>query len=135
MIPERAKLALGAALLLLGVASGIWFTERLREFPGPPLVVAVDAFDNATGNPALDDALDRLLDEGRFVRGEDADYALAGSAAAEGAGYHVEVRVTELASAEVLAVAGTTVSGQEAIPPALEELSAELRRKLAQAGR
>jgi hypothetical protein len=135
MIPDRVKLAFGGALLLVGVASGIWFTERLREYPGPPLVVAMGHFDNETGDPALDGTLELVLDEGRFVLGDEADYALDGGVAPEGSGYHVEARVLELESGDVLAVADVTVSSKETIPRAFEELSAELRRELARTGR
>ena len=135
MIPERAKLALGAALLMVGVGSGIWFTERLRDYPGPPVPVALGNFDNQTSEAAFDRALELVLDEGRFIVREPAEVTLAGRIAPDGTGYRIELRALELRSGEVLVQTEETVSSTADVRRAFEELSAELRRKLAQAGR
>jgi hypothetical protein len=131
---ERVKLAFGVALLAVGVASGIWFTERLRVYPGPPLVVELGELVNESGDASLDGALELLLDEGRFVLGDDPEYALAGHVAPDGARHRIHVRVVGLATGEVLATAEGTASDEESIPRTLEELSAELRRQLARDG-
>lgn len=134
-MPERAKLALGAALLFTGVVSGIWFTERLREYPGPPLDVELGALDNATGDASLDRSLRLLLEEGRFRESEDAAVRLEGAVAREERGYRVEARAIEIESGAALAEAAGTASGKEELARSFAELSAELRRKLALAGR
>lgn len=135
MTPDRARLAFGAALLLVGVGSGIWFTERLREYPGPPLPVALGDFDNQSGDPALDGALELVLDEGRFVVRERAQIAISGRIASAGPGYRIELRVLELPSGEALVEAEEIVGSKAEVAKAFEALSAELRRELAKAGR
>lgn len=105
-----------------------------RVYPGPPLEVELGRFDNHTGEPSLEDALELLLDEGRFVVGDEPDYALTGSIERESARYRIEVQVVELATGDLRAEAEDSVSDKTRIASTMEALSAELRRELARGG-